>query len=63
MSLLSRVQLFENPGIVAHQVSLSMGFPRQGYWSELPFPPPEKKKKSEILLRACHLPTIQSEKK
>ena len=25
---------------VAHQVPLSMGFPRQGYWSQLPFPSP-----------------------
>ena len=25
---------------VAHQASLSMGFSRQEYWSELPFPPP-----------------------
>ena len=25
---------------VAHQVPLSMGFPRQEYWSRLPFPPP-----------------------
>ena len=25
---------------VAHQAPLSMGFPRQGYWSELPFPAP-----------------------
>ena len=25
---------------VAHQVSLSMGFPRQEYWSGLPFPSP-----------------------
>ena len=25
---------------VAHQVPLSMGFPRQEYWNELPFPPP-----------------------
>ena len=24
----------------AHQVPLSMGFPRQEYWSELPFPSP-----------------------
>ena len=23
---------------VAHQAPLSMGFPRQEYWSELPFP-------------------------
>ena len=25
---------------VAHQAPLSMGFPRQEYWSRLPFPPP-----------------------
>ena len=25
---------------VAHQTLLSMGFPRQEYWSGLPFPPP-----------------------
>ena len=25
---------------VAHQAPLSMGFPRQEYWSWLPFPPP-----------------------
>ena len=25
---------------VARQAPLSMGFPRQEYWSELPFPPP-----------------------
>ena len=28
------------PRTVAHQVSLSLGFPRQEYWSELPFPSP-----------------------
>ena len=26
---------------VAHEAPLSMGFPRQEYWSGLPFPPPE----------------------
>ena len=26
------------PWTVAHQSPLSMGFPRQGYWSGLPFP-------------------------
>ena len=25
---------------IAHQALLSMGFPRQGYWNELPFPSP-----------------------
>ena len=29
------------PWIVAHQAPLSTGFPRQEYWSGLPFPPPE----------------------
>ena len=28
------------PWTVAQQVLLSMGFPRQEYWSELPFPSP-----------------------
>ena len=29
-----------NPWTVAHQVPLSMGFPKQEYWSGLPFPSP-----------------------
>ena len=28
------------PCTVAHQASLSLGFPRQEYWSGLPFPSP-----------------------
>ena len=36
----SRVQLFVNPWTVAHQATLSMEFPRQEYWSGLPFSPP-----------------------
>ena len=31
---------FATPWSVAHQVPLSMGFPRQEYWSGLPFPFP-----------------------
>ena len=31
---------FATPWAVAHQASLSMGFPRQEYWSGLPFPSP-----------------------
>ena len=38
--LLSHVQLFVTPWTVANQAPLSMGFPRQEYWSGLPFPPP-----------------------
>ena len=37
---LSCVQFFVTLWTVAHQAPLSMGFPRQQYWSELPFPPP-----------------------
>ena len=36
--LLSHVQLFATPWTVACQAPLSMGFPRQEYWSGLPFP-------------------------
>ena len=36
--LLSHVWLFATPWIIAHQAPLSMGFPRQEYWSWLPFP-------------------------
>ena len=39
-SHLSHVRLFETPWTVAHQAPLSVGFPRQEYWSGLPFPPP-----------------------
>ena len=40
VSHFSRVQPFATPWTVAHQTSLSMGFPRQEYGSGLPFPPP-----------------------
>ena len=33
---LSRIWLFATPWTVAHQAPLSMGFPRQKYWSGLP---------------------------
>ena len=37
---LSRVLLFVTPLTVAQQAPLSMGFPRQEYWSGFPFPLP-----------------------
>ena len=40
LNCLSHVQLFATLWTVTHQVSLSMGFFRQEYWSGLPFPPP-----------------------
>ena len=36
----SRVRLFATPWTVAQVSPLNMGFSRQEYWSELPFPPP-----------------------
>ena len=40
MKLLSHVLLFVTPWTVACQAPPSMGFYRQEYWSELPFPSP-----------------------
>ena len=37
---LSHVRLFATPWTVARRAPLSMGFPRQEYWSGLPFPSP-----------------------
>ena len=40
---LSCVQLLATPWTVAYQAPLSMGFPRQEYWSGLPFPSPHSR--------------------
>ena len=40
VKLLSRVQLLGIPWTVAYQAPPSMEFPRQEYWSGLPFPSP-----------------------
>ena len=56
--LLSRVRLFVTPWTVACQAPLSMEFPRQEYWSGLPFPSPEDLPDPGIKPRS---PTIQSE--
>ena len=37
---LSCVRLFVTPWAVAHHTPPSLGFPRQEYWSGLPFPSP-----------------------
>ena len=39
--VLSNVRLFVTPWTVEHPAPLSMGFPRQEYWSGVPFPSPE----------------------
>ena len=38
MPVLNHTQLFEIPWSIALEAPLSMGFPRQEYWSGLPFP-------------------------
>ena len=38
--MLSHAQFFATPWAVAHQAPLSMGFPKQEYWSGLSFPSP-----------------------
>ena len=38
--MLGHICLFATPWTVARQAPLSMGFPRQEYWSGLPFPSP-----------------------
>ena len=40
VQLLSHVQVSCDPWTVAHQAPLSMAFPRQEYWSQLPSPSP-----------------------
>ena len=40
MCVLSHTRLVSTLRTVAHQTPLSMGFPRQEYWSGLPFRPP-----------------------
>ena len=54
--VLSRVQLFVTLWTVAHQTSLSMGFPRQEHWSGLPFPPPGDLPDSGIKLMSLASP-------
>ena len=41
LSCFSHVQIFAALWTEAHQAPLSVGFPRQKYWSGSPCPPPE----------------------
>ena len=47
---LSRVRLCASPWTVVHQAPPSMGFSRQEYWNELPFPSPGIEPRSSTLL-------------
>ena len=57
----SHVQLFVTLCTVAHQAPLSMRFPRQGYWSGLPFPPPEDLPDPRIEPMSPASPTLQAD--
>ena len=46
---------FATPWTVAQQAPLSMGFPRQEYWSELPFPSPADLRDPGIKPWSCAL--------
>ena len=64
---LSRVLLFETPWTVALQGPLSVGFPRQEYWSGLPLPSPGDLpdpgiKLESLVLQADSLPPEPPEK-
>ena len=60
VGVLSRVQLFVTPWTVAHQALLSMGFPRQDYWSELPFPSPGELPDPGIKPKSPASPALQA---
>ena len=52
---------FATPLTVAFQVPLSMGFPRQEYWSGLPFPPPWDLPNLGIELTSPVAPALQGD--
>ena len=54
----SHVQFFVSLGAVAYQAPLSMGFPKQEYWSGLPFPSPGDRPNPGIEPRS---PTLQAD--
>ena len=55
---LRRVRLFATPWTVGHQAPASMGFPRQEYWSGLPFPFPGDRPNQGIEFRS---PALQAD--
>ena len=56
--VLSCAQIFATLWTLAYQASLSMGFPRQEYWSELPFPSPGDLSDPGIELTSPASPTL-----
>ena len=58
--MVSPVPLFATLWTVAHQAPLSVGFPRQEYWSGLPFPPPGNLPDPEIEPKSPASPALAS---
>ena len=58
---LSSVQLLATPWAVTHQAPLSVGFPRQEYWSRFPFPSPEDLPDPRIELTSSMSPAWQAD--
>ena len=61
LSRFSRVQLFATPWTVAHQAPLSVGFPRQEYWSGYPCPLPGDVPDPGIELTVPEAPALQAD--
>ena len=59
--MLRGVLLFETVWAVACLAPLSMGFPRQKYWSGLPFPPPRNLPNSGIVPASPASPALQED--
>ena len=49
-----------DPRAAAHKASLSMGFSRQEYWNELPFPSPGDVPKPGVKCVSCFSSSVQS---
>ena len=60
LSYLSRVQLFATLWTVTRQVPLSVGLPRQEYWSGLPCPPLGDLSNPGIELTSPEAPALQA---
>ena len=60
-SVASGMSDFLTPWIVAYQTPLSMGFPRQEYWSGLPCPPPGDLDNQGIEPTSLAAPALQAD--
>ena len=61
--VLNPVGLLSTPWAVAHQAPLSVGFPRQEYWSRLPFSSPGDLPNPGIKHPLCLLLVMGQQKK